>query len=75
MKINYSKKIKGLCYVEDVLNEKGIKIAKVIFDNSCKLIDDANAFLRELRITRTSSYNSINRIAYDLCYFYDFLVL
>lgn len=74
MKINYGKKIQGLCYVEDVLNESGVKAAKVMFDNNCKLIKNVNDYLKELRITRTSSYNSINRIAYDLCYFYDFLL-
>ena len=75
MKINYKKKIKGLCYVEDVLDKNGMKVFKILFDNNCKLIDEANEYLRELRITRLSGYNSINIVARDLCHFYNFLLI
>lgn len=73
MKIDYNKKIKGLCYVEDVLDNDGKRVTKILFNNDCRLINDANEYLRELRITSLSSYNSINIVARDLCHFYNFL--
>lgn len=75
MKINYKKKIKGLCYVEDVFDKNGNKVAKILFDNNCNLIDEANAYLRELRITRLTSFNSVNVVARDLCHLYNFLIV
>lgn len=75
IKVNYRKKIKGLCYVEDVLDKNGKKVAKMIFDNKCNPITEANNYLRELRITSVSSYNSLNVIARELCHFYNFLIV
>ena len=65
--------LNGNCYVEDVLDSNGLKQAKILFDNNCNLIDDANDYLKELRITSLISYNSISVVARELCYFYNYL--
>ncbi|HYE83727.1 MAG TPA: site-specific integrase [Clostridia bacterium] len=73
--IKNNKKIDGLCYVEDVLNKDGRKVAKVVFDNKCNLIDDANFYLKEQRGLTLSSYNSVSIKARDLCHLYNYLII
>lgn len=75
MKVNYNKKINGLCYVEDVYSKEGVKVAKVLFDNRCKLIEEVNQYLKYIRGVSTSSYNTINIKARDLCHFYNYLLI
>jgi len=61
--------------VEDVFGNNENKVSKLLFNNNCKLIKNANEYIREIRLTRTSSYNTINIIARDLCHFYNFLIV
>lgn len=72
--INYRKKIKGLCFVEDVYDDKNNKKSCLIFNNSCELIPLPNKYIKFFRETKSSSYCSISRIARDLCCLYDFLL-
>lgn len=72
---NYNKKIRGLCFVEDVYDDKNVKRSNIIFDNNCELILPANKYLKHFRETQSGSYCTINRIARDLCCLYDFLLI
>lgn len=67
-------KVNGLCYTEDVFDKEGKKVTKLLFDNCNRLIDVANNYLHHVRMYKTSSYNSINRIARDILYLHNFLI-
>lgn len=75
MKFNYKKSIKGLAFTEDAFYENGKKRGKLIFDNNCKLISLANKYLKYCSNTQTGSYSTLNMIARDICYLYDFLIV
>lgn len=75
MKHNNFKKINGLSYSEEVFDRSGKKCTVILLDNSCRLITEANEYIRELRIFNTSSFNTLKRIARDLGYLYDFLIV
>lgn len=74
-RVDYTKQIEGLCFVEDVLDLTGKPITKAIFNNKCEIIMDAMMYLKKFRDEVTNSYNTLNRVAHDLCHFYDFLVI
>jgi hypothetical protein len=63
MKLDYSKRIKGICYCEDVYNREGKKATKIVFNDNAEVITEAMTYLRYTRITATDSYNTLNRIA------------
>lgn len=72
---DYSKPIKGLCFVEDIVDSDGNKITAIIFDNQCRVIPNATRYLRYLRKSVTCSYNTLKAVSYQLCYLYDFLTV
>lgn len=74
MIVNYRKKINGLCFVEDVIDEHGKKVSKIMFDNNCKVIDVANGYISDLRTVSKYGYNTLNRISYDICNLFDFML-
>ncbi|MBD7910046.1 hypothetical protein [Clostridium cibarium] len=67
-------KINGLVFNEDVKDERGKKISRMMFDNNCRVVNEVNEYLWELEITKTNSYNTIKRYSDDICYFYNFLL-
>lgn len=69
----YLQPIDGLCYCEDVMNEENIKKTRIIFDNKCNPITNANQYIKHLRTFETGSYNTLKRVAGDLCFLYNFL--
>lgn len=75
MHIDYNKKLNGLCYAEDVLDRKSLKVAKMIFNNRCEPLFYANCYLVWLRKNKMSSYNSLNLAARDLLHFHNYLLL
>lgn len=68
-------KIKGLYFNEDIIDENGNKISRIMFDNKCSVEKDVNEYLWEIENTKTNSYNTIKRYGDDLCYFYNYLLI
>ncbi|MBS4958711.1 MAG: tyrosine-type recombinase/integrase [Clostridium sp.] len=68
-------KIKGLYFIEDIIDEKGKKISRIMFNNECYLEKEVNEYLWEIEKTKTNSYNTIKRYGDDLCYFYNYLLI
>lgn len=68
-------KVKGLFFNEDVVDENGRKISRIMFDNNCEILKEVNEYLWEIEKTKTNSYNTIKRYGDDLCYFYNFLLI
>lgn len=73
MDINFKRKLTGLHFVEEVLDESGKKIGAVLFNNKCQLVLEVLLYSKYLRNNCTDSFNSIIRAIRDLQFLYDYM--
>jgi integrase len=73
---DYSKiKINGLHYVREVKDEEGNRSGYLLIDNHNKPIRDIYDYLKYMKNKQGCSLNSLKRFAYDIAYFYDFMLI
>ncbi|WP_026881451.1 tyrosine-type recombinase/integrase [Clostridium akagii] len=65
--------VKGLYFVEDILDENGRKISRMVFNSMCVPVQEINEYLRYIENSTTNSYNTVKRYSDDICYFYNYL--
>jgi integrase len=74
--IDYSQvKINGLHYVREVNDELGDRGGYLLIDNKNRPVKDVYKFLKRRKKKHGDGINSLKRICYDLCYFYDYMLV
>ncbi|GMB02085.1 site-specific integrase [Pelosinus sp. IPA-1] len=70
-----NKPIKGLHFAWNVDDGEGNPVTRMLFDPSGKPVIEVWDYLEEIRSRQTNRYSTLSRICYDLCHFYDYLIV
>jgi len=70
-----NKPIKGLHFAWNIEDTQGNPLTRMLFYPSAKPVIEVWDYLEDIRSRQTNRYSTLSRICYDLCHFYDFLIV